>query len=149
MFVSKWSIGTEDFAAPRSLRMQVSVNENGIDENIEFDALDAYAAHLYIAEEDGTPIAAGRMYPDGESICIDRIAVMHDYRGGAYFDLALRMLLFKAQQMPQKYIVAALGEGHFSLLARFGFAAMDDKLNCRIEREGIIWHSECKDNEQA
>ena len=148
MLYSSWSIGLKDFDAPRRVRQSVCVEEGGREIGAEFDMWDSYAAHLYIAENMGEPIAAARMVPDGDTIRIDRLAVMPEYRSGIYADLALRIMLDRAQAMPQREIVAMLSEEFSALLARFGFRAGKKAGEMRASRNAILWTSECKDSEK-
>jgi predicted GNAT family N-acyltransferase len=43
------------------VRKEVFVREQGVPEDLEYDALDAGAAHVLAVAEDGTPLGAGRL----------------------------------------------------------------------------------------
>lgn len=151
MFKATWSIGKENFDRIAALRHNVNVLGRGIDEAAEFDALDAYAGHVYVCEDTGAPIAAGRMYPDSDSLIIDRIAVMSEYEHLPYAELVLRMLLFKAQELPQRNVRIICEECRFALVERFGFVrtgkpavkhgVLTEEYSCPTDK--IIWDSAC------
>lgn len=65
-----------------------------------------------------SPIAAGRMYPslEHDAVRIDRLVVAPAFRGKQYDDLLLRVMLYKAQQMPFSAIEASVGEAERELL---------------------------------
>lgn len=152
MFQGVWTIGLENFERVRALRQRVNVELRGVPEKEEFDSLDAFAAHVYVETDGGEPIAAGRMYPDGTTVRIDRIAVMPEFSALPYGELVLRMLLFKAQEMPQNSIAVLAEEGMFQLLPNFGFTRVSEPVAARggqtalytCPGNAIIWDSACK-----
>ena len=136
MFKAVWSIGRDGFEKIESLRRAAGISD-------ACDSMDAYAGHVYVCEETGEPIAAGRMYPDGDALIIDRIAVMPQYDAMPYAELVLRMLLFRAQELPQNNIRIICDESRFALVRRFGFARSGaHTFTC--SRNAIVWDSECR-----
>lgn len=136
MFKAVWSIGRDGFEKIEFLRRAAGVSD-------ACDSTDAYAGHVYVYEETGEPIAAGRMYPDGDALIIDRIAVMPQYDAMPYAELVLRMLLFKAQELPQNDIRIICDESRFALVRRFGFA-QSGAHTFTCSRNAIVWDSECR-----
>ena len=136
MFKAVWSIGRDGFEKIGSLRRAAGISD-------ACDSMDAYAGHVYVCEETGEPIAAGRMYPDGDALIIDRIAVMAQYDAMPYAELVLRMLLFKAQELPQRKIRIICDESRFALVRRFGFA-QSGAHTFTCSRNAIVWDSECR-----
>ncbi len=136
MFKAVWSIGMDGFEKIESLRRAAGVSD-------ACDNTDAYAGHVYVCEETGEPIAAGRMYPDSDALVIDRIAVMRAYDAMPYAELVLRMLLFKAQELPQREIRINCEEKRFALVRRFGFI-QSDAHTFTCSRDAIVWDSECR-----
>lgn len=136
MFKAVWSIGRDGFEKIESLRRAAGVSD-------ACDSMDAYAGHVYVCEETGEPIAAGRIYPDGDALIIDRIAVMPQYDAMPYAELVLRMLLFKAQELPQRKIRIICDESRFALVRRFGFI-QSDAHTFTCSRDAIVWDSECR-----
>ena len=136
MFKAAWSIGSDGFDRIETLRRAAGISD-------ACDSTDAYAGHVYVYEETGEPIAAGRMYPDGDALIIDRIAVMPQYDAMPYAELVLRMLLFKAQELPQREIRINCEEKRFALVRRFGFI-QSDAHTFTCSRNAIVWDSECR-----
>lgn len=136
MFKAVWSIGRDGFEKIEFLRRAAGVSD-------ACDSMDAYAGHVYVCEETGEPIAAGRMYPDGDALIIDRIAVMPQYDAMPYAELVLRMLLFKAQELPQREIRIICDESRFASVRRFGFI-QSGAHTFTCSRNAIVWDSECR-----
>lgn len=57
-----------DRAACFAVRRDVFVHEQGVPEDVEYDALDAGAVHVLAVREDGTPLGAGRLLPGGPAV---------------------------------------------------------------------------------
>lgn len=152
MFKAEWSLGKSDFAKIEALRREIYVNGRGIAKAEEFDALDAYAGHVYVCEDTGAPIAAGRIWPRGDALIIDRIAVLPAYDTQPYAELVLRLLLFKAQELPQSSIHFIAEAERFALAERFGFKQIAPAQSTRggmsaefaCPSAAIIWDSACK-----
>jgi len=137
MFQACWSLGKEDFAGIESLRRASGT---------AVDAMDGCAAHVFVSGEDGQPIAAGRMYPAGDALRIDKLVVCAKHASLPYEELTLRMLLYRARELPQTMIEVEPGPGVESLLPRFGFAPdKNDPRLMRCARENITWFSQCGD----
>ena len=83
------------------------------------------------------------MFPDSDALIIDRIAVMPQYDAMPYAELVLRMLLFKAQELPQREIRINCEEKRFALVRRFGFA-QSGAHTFTCSRNAIVWDSECR-----
>lgn len=152
MFMTEWTIGTgAGFAPVRALREMVRVQEQGVLSEVEFDALDAVAAHLFVHTDAGAPIAVGRMYPcpECDAVRMDRFIVAPAFRGKLYDDLLLRVMLYKAQQMPFATIEAVAQTTELPLFARFGFHDVKEAhahggVLLAVPRNGVIWESACK-----
>lgn len=156
MFMTEWTVGTgAGFTPVRALREAVRVREQGVLPEAEFDALDAFAAHLFVRTDAGEPIGSGRMYPCPErgAVRIDRLVVAPLFRGKLYDDLLLRVMLYKAQQMPFAAIEAAVEEAARPLFASFGFQPADVRasgatLLC-VPRGSVVWPRACKGKEPS
>lgn len=90
---------TTDFIPPhdskiRSIRNQVFTVEQKIAEDLDFDGRDTDAVHALI-ENDGIPIATGRMLPDGH---IGRMAVLQPWRGKGFGRLIIDTLTAAANK---------------------------------------------------
>ncbi len=137
MFKACWSLGKEDFVGIESLRRAAGA---------PVDAMDDYAAHVFVSDEDNEPIAAGRMYPVGDALRIDRLVVAAKYASLPYEELTLRILLYRSRELPQAVIEVDPAPGVASLLPRFGFEPDEnDPQLMRCARGDITWFSQCGD----
>ena len=153
MFYGSWKLGMldEGYEKVKFVREKVFVEENGIPASEEYDRNDEIAAHLYVEQEDGTPIAAARMYPDGKNTVIGRIAVMKDFRAESYYEFCLRMLLYKGQTIPNERIVTEVPTEFAGLYEKFGFSYDSEPFMTRgemhvamsVPSDGITWFSDC------
>lgn len=83
-----------------SIRTEVFVREQKIPDELEFDDLDKEAHHVVIYEGYQEKAAAtGRLVINEGKACLQRIAVLKEYRGNRYGDLVVRMLLEKAKSL--------------------------------------------------
>ncbi len=154
MFQTRWSFGRENFDYVRQLRLSCFVEEQGIDENEEFDAFDGISAHLFVEDSTGEPIAAGRIFPDGETTRIGRICVAPKFRGRLYDDLVLRILLYKAEGLAGNNVVTYPAEKDVPFYERFGFVRAGEpffernaqRVKLCVQRDKIVWPKECGGN---
>lgn len=96
----------DDLSEAFQIRRNVFVEEQGIPEDLEFDDIDQEAMHVIVYEttpnrnakgqDDKNAVATGRIFFDGESCKIGRIAVLKEYRNMKYGDFTVRMLMNKA-----------------------------------------------------
>lgn len=84
------------------IREQVFMEEQGF--KAEFDETDEDCLHLLI-EEEGKPVAVGRMYGGNGEYHIGRIAVVKDCRKGGYGRMAVEALEKKAIELGGKKTV--------------------------------------------
>ena len=84
------------------IREQVFMEEQGF--KAEFDETDEDCLHLLI-EEEGKPVAVGRMYGGNGEYHIGRIAVVKDCRKGGYGRRAVEALEKKAAELGGKKTV--------------------------------------------
>lgn len=77
------------------IRETVFVREQGFTD--EVDEADAAAFHLVLYNEEGEPVATGRVFPgDDRAYMIGRLAVLKEYRGLGLGQLSLEALERKA-----------------------------------------------------
>lgn len=146
MFQTRWDFGlaAQDALA---LRRAVLVEEMGLPEAEAFDRFDEIAAHLYVWDSRG-PIAAARIYPQGQATVIGAIVAAAAHRQDPFADLALRILLDKAQTLAGDPILARPLAQDVPLYRAFGFEAAPSTPEVySVSRNGIRWHSACKDSE--
>ncbi|NLB61670.1 MAG: GNAT family N-acetyltransferase [Clostridiales bacterium] len=159
MFKATWKLGNADIELAKEIRKSVFIEEMGMQPSEVFDNHDNYSAHLEIFEEETQqPIATARMYPDhvhgNDCDCcslsvthIGEIAVMKNYQNtNKYYDLALRMLLYKAESLSGKQIVADVFESELPIYESFGFEMVEknaNKIRVSVDKDKVLWHSEC------
>lgn len=147
MFQSKWEFGLAAREA-LALRRAVLVEELGLPEAAAFDRYDEIAAHVYVWDSRG-PIAAGRIFPQGEATGLGAIVSAKDRRQEPFMDLVLRILLDKAQTLKGDPILAALRPGEAGLYLPFGFLKAEDRPDglaiYSVPKDGVRWHSACQE----
>ena len=82
------------------VRFSVFVEEQGVPREIELDEYDAVSVHAVVFEDE-TPIATGRLLPDGH---IGRMAVLKDWRNRGIGGLMLTRLLERAKERGQPQV---------------------------------------------
>ena len=82
------------------VRFTVFVEEQGVPREIELDEHDAVSVHAVVFEDE-TPIATGRLLPDGH---IGRMAVLKDWRNRGIGGLMLARLLERAKERGQPQV---------------------------------------------
>jgi acetyl esterase len=94
---------SRDLAAP--VRSEVFVREQGVPEDLEMDAADAFALHAVICDDDGLPVATGRLLPpeadrsaNGPVSRIGRMTVLASHRGRALGGRVLDALVDAARR---------------------------------------------------
>jgi predicted GNAT family N-acyltransferase len=81
---------TDAQAALRAVRGEVFQREQNVPEALEWDGLDAQAAHVLARDSFGHAVACGRLLPDGH---IGRVAVLRHWRcKGVGTELMYRLL---------------------------------------------------------
>jgi predicted GNAT family N-acyltransferase len=83
------------------IRFTVFVEEQGVPREIELDEQDALSIHAVVFEHE-TPVATGRLLPDGH---IGRMAVLKAWRNRGIGALMLRSLIQCAQQRGDREVV--------------------------------------------
>jgi predicted GNAT family N-acyltransferase len=149
MFIASWFPGRADPDKIRAVLAENSERENGAPQ--DEDTREA-AAYLLVTLEDGTPVAAARLALEGNSLESGGISVRQQFRGQGYEEFALRMLLYKARQMPYDMITARVFEEEIPLYQKFGFRRTGEcvqkhgktVIGMAVDREGIILEGACK-----
>ncbi len=76
----KWGQNDDVYRDAAALRTEVFVDEQKFEE--EFDQTDAVALHMVVYDEDGSPIATGRLFEeDGGTWHVGRICALKRLRG--------------------------------------------------------------------
>jgi predicted GNAT family N-acyltransferase len=82
----------ELFEAAMKIRVTVFVEEQKVDEFLEFDGNDKYANH-YLISEDNLPVATARWRKTEEGLKLERFAVLKEKRGRGYGAMLLEQIL--------------------------------------------------------
>lgn len=85
------------------------------------DERDALSWNALILQ-DGVPAACGRIWWEDGAYRLGEIGVLEEYRGQRLGDLALRLLLFKAQSHAAREVRLASPRGTAGFFARLGFS---------------------------
>jgi predicted GNAT family N-acyltransferase len=108
----------EDARAHASpIRFQVFVEEQGVPLEIELDEHDAASLHA-LAFEGETPVATGRLLPDGH---IGRMAVLAAWRGRGIGALLLKSLVEKARERGDAQVALSAQVHAVRFYRRHGF----------------------------
>ena len=114
----------------RAIRYTVFVEEQGVPVELEWDEWDEPSWHALALAEDGTPVATGRLLPDGH---IGRMAVLGSVRGTGVGALVLEALMKKAAELGYPELVLNAQTHAAPFYARAGFAQVGDE----FEEAGI------------
>lgn len=99
------------------IRFTVFCEEQGVPREIELDDQDAACVHV-VAYEEGTPVATGRLLPDGH---IGRMAVLEKWRGRGIGGLMLARLIEHAKQRGERQVVLSAQIHALPFYAAHGF----------------------------
>ena len=117
-----WRIVTGDWDKLREdaqrLRIEVFVIEQSVPIELEWDESDAISIHTVAYDEDGQPIATGRLLPDGH---IGRMAVRKNLRGAGVGSLVLTTLLTEAKRIGHTKLILHAQTHALGFYERHGF----------------------------
>jgi predicted GNAT family N-acyltransferase len=102
----------------RGVRYDVFVVEQNVPVELEWDDMDAVCLHAVVYDEDGAPIATGRLLPDGH---IGRMAVRPEARGHGIGGVVLEALMAEARQRSDRTVLLNAQTHAEPFYARFGF----------------------------
>ncbi len=86
----------------QALRIEVFVVEQGVPVELEWDEADEVSIHAVAYDDEGQPVATGRLLPDGH---IGRMAVRKSARGQGIGSEVLRALLDEARRLGHDALV--------------------------------------------
>ncbi len=113
----------EDARAHASpIRFRVFVEEQGVPREIELDEHDTACIHA-VAFEGETPVATGRLLPDGH---IGRMAVLAAWRGRGIGALLLQSLIVRAKQRGEREVALSAQVHAVRFYRRHGFVEDGD-----------------------
>ena len=114
----------------RAIRYSVFVEEQGVPVELEWDDMDAPSWHALAFAEDGTPVATGRLLPDGH---IGRMAVLKVARGTGMGARVLAALMALAAELGYPELILNAQTHAAPFYARVGFEQVGDE----FEEAGI------------
>jgi predicted GNAT family N-acyltransferase len=114
----------------RAIRYSVFVAEQRVPVELEWDDMDAPSWHALAFAENGTPVATGRLLPDGH---IGRMAVLRVARGTGMGARVLGALMAKAAQLGYPELILNAQTYAAPFYARVGFKRIGDE----FEEAGI------------
>lgn len=126
-----WTQGMADL---RAVRLAVFVVEQGIPEELEWDADDALSAHALAEDAAGAAIGCGRLLPDGH---IGRMAVRAPWRGRGVGAALLERLVALARERGHSQVVLNAQTQAMPFYARHGFAP----IGAPFAEAGIAHHA--------
>ncbi len=128
----------ELFEQALAIRTTVFVQEQGVDEFLEFDGFDKYSYH-YLIYEDGKPVATARRRETEEGIKLERFAVLSGYRGKGYGKMLLEQILADILPTP-KLIYMHAQKSAVDFYRQYGFKVVGKMfLEADIEHYMMIY----------
>lgn len=106
-------------AHAQPIRFEVFVDEQKVPAEIELDEMDALCVHAVAYAEDGSPLATGRLLPDGH---VGRMAVKKAGRGKGVGGAVLQALVEAARERGDKEVILNAQSHAEKFYAGHGFA---------------------------
>ncbi|MCA1326563.1 GNAT family N-acetyltransferase [Herbaspirillum sp. alder98] len=111
-------------AHAQPIRFEVFVDEQQVPAEIELDEMDAVSIHAVAYDEQGAPVATGRLLPDGH---IGRMAVRRAGRGKGVGGAVLQALMAAARSRGDSGVVLNAQAHAEPFYAAHGFAREGDE----------------------
>ena len=150
MITNKWITEFENAQDAVKIREEVFLNEQSVPRDAEFDEHDNVAMHV-IVYDDKIPIATGRVWHDGKTFRIGRLAVIKEFRKQGYGDLLIKLLLLKVFEYNPSVVCIVAQEGTLGFYERYGFAKTGDvimhaeipHIPMKVTKETLLFKSAC------
>ncbi len=110
----------------QALRIEVFVVEQGVPVELEWDEADEVSLHAVAYDEEGMPVATGRLLPDGH---IGRMAVRKSARGQGIGGLVLLALLDEAKRLGYSELVLHAQTHAVGFYLKHGFKIEGDEFS--------------------
>jgi predicted GNAT family N-acyltransferase len=123
----KFLTSRDDIADVLALRRAVFSGERIAPEWGARDAHDDMSVYALAFEDGGEMIASGRLYVDGDRLCIGRLCVKLAWRGRGVGDFVMRMLLYRAQSMNAGSVTVRALPQNVDFYTRYGFLPHGDE----------------------
>lgn len=112
-----------DRAALAHVRRTVFIDEQGVPEDLEWDADDAGAVHFLAVLDNGTPVGCARLLTDGH---VGRMAVLPGWRRRGIGQALLNAALAEARARGHRRVELSAQTHAAALYARAGFAIVGE-----------------------
>lgn len=128
MVNTEWLTTEDGLTEVMEIRRRVFLDECGLD--TDYLTPDDGASILLVREGD-TPVATGRIMPLGGSQLLGQVAVLPEYRGHAYGDFLVRLLIRRAYELGayEQYVDARPQAAGF--YRKLGFSATGERAGTR------------------
>ncbi|MDG6244295.1 MAG: GNAT family N-acetyltransferase [Methanolobus sp.] len=121
----KWTAGYDNFSGAYTVRKEVFVKEQKIDEELELDEYDNISLHLTIYRN-SKPVATGRLCEHENSFIIGRVCVLKEYRKMELGRMLMEKLIEKAISLGAKKLRLSSQTTAIGFYSRFGFSVCGD-----------------------
>lgn len=122
MIRGKYLTSMDDISEVLAVRKAVFVEEQGYSLDLERDKFDDMSVYALAIDEDGKPVATGRLFINEEDkFMIGRVCTLKEYRGQGYADLVMRMLLYRALELNAPDVTISSQIPAMGFYARYGF----------------------------
>lgn len=111
-------------ADAQSIRLEVFVQEQNVPAELEMDDKDAVCLHAVAYDAQGTPVATGRLLPDGH---IGRMAVRKAQRGSGIGGQILQGLMAQAKTRGDAQVVLSAQTHAAPFYLRHGFVMQGEE----------------------
>lgn len=120
-----WKHSKDGNADCFSVRKKVFVLEQGFSEGNEFDETDDIALHLCVTK-DGEPIAAARLFKEGEHYHCGRICILKEYRKSGVGRLIMEQLERKTMELGGTVLALSAQLAVSDFYKKCGYVPMGD-----------------------
>lgn len=131
----------DDLATCLAIRHTVFVEEQNVPEHEEIDGLDSECSH-YLGWIEGQPVATARTRMVGNTLKVQRVAVLAAVRGrGVGADIMRHIMDEAVDAASVETVLLSAQEGAFAFYERLGFTAEGDVyLDAGIPHRDMRWH---------
>ena len=131
MVSTKWFQGLNNLDNFLEIRKKVFCEELNMDEKYVTDFYDEFAFNLVLYDDDKPAGTGTLLFKDGKYF-IDKLCVLNEYRGNAYGNLIIRMLVRKAVTIGSEKTYAEINKINKPLFEKIGFVEISSGENDNV-----------------